>query len=1176
MSSIKRIISGPAKKLHTAVRVIRHQRADLLPLLGRNLRPARTARILKLNAEITKLAQDIGGSYVGNSSPTVSAVPDSKAVVVSIIITTSGDEPAYLLDTIESLRWQSSQNWEAIVCVIKEGQDGKRWNRLRSIRPLWSGARVVRLPGVSTSRGSALQSAVKQAKGAFTIVLDAGDLLSKDAIAILLDQIASYPDSVMIYGDEASRVTGGEPINLIAKPGWSPERLASYNYFGRPSALRRESILAAGGYAGDLGLATEWDMALRLARPFAETANARGIRHIPSVLCHRIHDNDRPSPEDARSVQFRLTAERHWSRQAIKADIKTSPHGVQLATWPITRPPLVSVILADPHDARALGRFCLKMTQVVTAAPIQIVIVDPGRQEPECHALYRTIEAAGGAVVQSTPDRGYYHACNVGAAAARGELLLFLRLGVEFQTLDWLAELVRHAIRPGVGVVAPRFEPLDDGRFGAPENPIYFSGPCQIIRRNVFNRIGGYDERFQLMHGDAALSLSASTFGYRNIQVEPSLAWDDKFQIQNIEVDDTSILTSQMDALGIGGLRPYAIGPGAAGSSQQNGPHQSCDLPTRSRTLDLNNDREMSCSVGRPITEIVVEADGDLRITDISAAARFIITLLRRRVSLRQRFPMALSDGANGAFCRWLTDDDEASFGLEPEEKAIILGAFEADLSKKGRQVAFYSEALRASSPLFLLPEGRGALATILFAAVDSRVLTLEEVWWTMLQSAESIGSEMIQTWLYTPDWQSKFPAGLNVAGKGPVSRWIRDRFNTSASYVDELSWPLSTRQLTNESDRLIEEENEPSINSTIEGVNILAHFTYPSGLRVSAENIADSLRSQNVPLSLRNVPVNLSWDEPEFERYSGVESYDLSIIHVQPEPYFADVFTRAGISERSPMTYRIGYWYWESEDIPEAWDLAASKCDELWTATSFVSDALKSRYAKPVHILPPGFQIPEFRMSSRSHFGLPEGPFMFLFMFHMTSAIERKNPLGLIAAFRAAFDPKDDVMLVIKTTFGNDHPTQLAGLRAAAAGFPIYIIDDVYDRSDTLSLMSICDCYISLHRSEGLGLTMIEAMLLGKPSIATGYSGNVDFMNDSNSLLVDHRVVTLDRDIPNYRRGLRWAQPSIDHAIVHMRYVFDNRDAAHDLGLRGQADLQTRMSHHQAGSAMVRRLAAL
>src|SRR5436305_7216483 len=125
---------------------------------------------------------------------------------------------------------------------------------------------------------------------------------------------------------------------------------------------------------------------------------------------------------------------------------------------------------------------------------------------------------------------------------------------------------------------------------------------------------------------------------------------------------------------------------------------------------------------------------------------------------------------------------------------------------------------------------------------------------------------------------------------------------------------------------------------------------------------------------------------------------------------------------------------------------------------------------------------------------------------------MERKNPLGLFAAFAQAFRRDDKAVLVLKVSRGRRYPREFARLTAAARKIGAIVIDEILPRDEANGLLAACDCYVSLHRSEGLGLTLAEAMLLGKPVIATNYSGNLDFMTPATSRLVDYRLVPLKR----------------------------------------------------------------
>lgn len=358
-------------------------------------------------------------------------------------------------------------------------------------------------------------------------------------------------------------------------------------------------------------------------------------------------------------------------------------------------------------------------------------------------------------------------------------------------------------------------------------------------------------------------------------------------------------------------------------------------------------------------------------------------------------------------------------------------------------------------------------------------------------------------------------------------------------------------------------------------GVNIIGHFSYPSGLRVSVEALAKGLRNVGVQTALRDLRTDKK-DDPVHAQFRDFEDFETTIIHTQPEPFFNEAYSRSDLSERVPRTYRIAYWYWEFDSIPDSWLDAAAKVDEVWTATEFVAKGLRERLSIPVRTIFPGVALGTYQQRARKYFGLKDSSFTFLFTFHMMSVMERKNPLGLVQAFKAAFSAQDDATLVLKTSFGDRHPAQLQELRAAAEGHNIVVIDQVYSPDEVLSLMDACDAYVSLHRSEGLGLTMAEAMLMGKPVIATNYSGNVDFMSEEDSLLVPYKLVKLGRPIPPYDEKLEWAEPSTEHAAQLMRRLYEDREWAKQIGARGKARAAIDLSLETAGHRAAARLAEI
>jgi glycosyltransferase involved in cell wall biosynthesis len=201
----------------------------------------------------------------------------------------------------------------------------------------------------------------------------------------------------------------------------------------------------------------------------------------------------------------------------------------------------------------------------------------------------------------------------------------------------------------------------------------------------------------------------------------------------------------------------------------------------------------------------------------------------------------------------------------------------------------------------------------------------------------------------------------------------------------------------------------------------------------------------------------------------------------------------------------------------------------------------------------------------------------MFLFVFDYMSTIERKNPVGLIEAFKRAFRPAEGPHLLIKTINAPLRPlAEEAVLWAAHGRTDIHVVDRSLSASERDGLMAACDCYVSLHRSEGFGLTLAEAMAIGKPAIGTGYSGNLDFMNAHNSYLVDYELTVVGPGCEIYPADGEWAQPSVSHAAELMREVIADPEKAAAVAMRAREDMARLLSPATTGAAMRRRLEQL
>lgn len=275
---------------------------------------------------------------------------------------------------------------------------------------------------------------------------------------------------------------------------------------------------------------------------------------------------------------------------------------------------------------------------------------------------------------------------------------------------------------------------------------------------------------------------------------------------------------------------------------------------------------------------------------------------------------------------------------------------------------------------------------------------------------------------------------------------------------------------------------------------------------------------------------------------------------------------------------YNIGFWAWELESFPDGWVPVIDLLHEIWAPSRFVQQAVAHVTDKPVMLMPQCVELPEFEPRQRAYFGLPDDEYLYIFVFDFLSYIDRKNPIAAIRAFKAAFpDQAGRAGLVLKVMNGDERDVRWTAMLTEIGGDSrIIIINEVMSRAESLALMACCDCFVSLHRSEGFGRGPAEAMLLGKPVIVTGYSGNLEFTLPDNSFLVDYTLVPVQPGQYVFGDGQVWAEPDVDHAAQHMRTVYADRTTADAVARRGQSYVREHLSARRTGELMAERLAVL
>ncbi len=275
--------------------------------------------------------------------------------------------------------------------------------------------------------------------------------------------------------------------------------------------------------------------------------------------------------------------------------------------------------------------------------------------------------------------------------------------------------------------------------------------------------------------------------------------------------------------------------------------------------------------------------------------------------------------------------------------------------------------------------------------------------------------------------------------------------------------------------------------------------------------------------------------------------------------------------------TYRVGCWYWETPDFPEQWSNRFDLVDEIWVATRFVAEAIRAKATVPVVVMPPMVPPPQVRRDRAWLTALlPDvtaEEFVFLFQFDAASVPFRKNPEAVVAAFSQAFTASEPVRLVLKLLNGAAEPGLVDSLRHAAAGRRISLLDAALDSEDRFRLLASADAFVSLHRSEGFGLSIAEAMAHGLPVVTTGWSGNADFTNADNAAIVAHDLVAGTQAHGPYPAGTLWAEPRLDDAARQMRRVWTDLAWRQAIAQAGAATIERLYSAATVGAAMRDRL---
>lgn len=332
-------------------------------------------------------------------------------------------------------------------------------------------------------------------------------------------------------------------------------------------------------------------------------------------------------------------------------------------------------------------------------------------------------------------------------------------------------------------------------------------------------------------------------------------------------------------------------------------------------------------------------------------------------------------------------------------------------------------------------------------------------------------------------------------------------------------------------------------------GVEVVGFFHGASGIGESARLCALQLQQMGVKVRCRSV--EKIFGKPRENDWAFIDSaaeneIGCRILHLNP-PMMPPAALSMGLRHYA-RTYNIGYWAWELEEIPTEWARAMRYVNAIFCPSEFTAQTLRKYTRKPVITVPHPVTLGPVRADMRTMLGLPAHAFVVTTLFSFGSALERKNPYAAVAAFIAGCGHQEDAWLVLKSNHGGDSIDKQALLDYIRPHPRVRLIDDVWEKDQVLGLIQAADLYLSLHRSEGFGLPIAEAMLAGTPVMVTDWSGSRDFCDVNNSFPVPCRLIAVQSSHPEFA-GLphaQWADPDSAAAATLLQQIYAQRELAH------------------------------
>ena len=468
--------------------------------------------------------------------------------LISVLMPTYNSKPEWLIEAIESVRKQIYLHWE--LCIADDASSDKR------IRPILEGyaQKDPRIKVVYREQNghisAASNSALGLATGEWVALLDHDDLLSEHALFWVADAINRDPAARLIYSDEDKIDGAGRRFAPYFKCDWNVDLFYSHNLFSHLGVYRANLLGEIGGFRQGFEGSQDYDLALRCIERIAP----KQIHHISRVLYHwRMHAKSAAQSADNKPYAM-LAGERalndHFQRQTVNAVSKLIGHGYRVRYALPDILPLVSLIIPTRNGLHLVRRCVESILKKTTYHNYEILIVDNGSEDPATLQYFKELQSESRVrVLRNDRFFNYSALVNTAVKLARGELVGLINNDIEVISPDWLSEMVSHALRPHVGAVGAKLLYLNEtlqhagvvlglglarvgghpyytlprshnGYFGRASLIQSFSavtGACLVIRKEIFEAVGGFSEKLRVAFNDIDFCLRVRESGYRNI-----------------------------------------------------------------------------------------------------------------------------------------------------------------------------------------------------------------------------------------------------------------------------------------------------------------------------------------------------------------------------------------------------------------------------------------------------------------------------------------------------------------------------------------------------------------------------------------------------------------------------------------------------------------------------------